>query len=125
MVEPAFLLDTNICIYLLGGCADVVRSRVEQCEPGELAVSAVTFAEVMIGVRSLKAHDEAMALFGVTRVLPFDEAAAATYARLPFRRGSFDRLIVAHAIALDLTLVTNNERDFGSISGLRIENWTR
>ena len=58
-------------------------------------------------------------------LLPFDEAAVRAYAALPFRRGSFDRLIAAHALALDLTLVTSNVRDFADIPGLLVENWTR
>ena len=58
-------------------------------------------------------------------VMPFDELAARQYARLPFKRGSFDRLIGAHALALGLVLVTNNEADFADIPDLQIENWTR
>jgi tRNA(fMet)-specific endonuclease VapC len=116
-------LDTNICIYLLGGAAEPARARVERCRPGELATSMITFAEVLVGARRLDAVAEAEAFFEVVKVLPFDRAAAKVYAELPFRRGSFDRLIAAHALAADLTLVTNNERDFANISGLRVENW--
>ena len=58
-------------------------------------------------------------------VVPFDQAAAQIYARLPFRRHRFDRLIAAHALALDVTLVTANERDFRDIAALRVENWTK
>ncbi|HYZ49124.1 MAG TPA: PIN domain-containing protein, partial [Sphingomonas sp.] len=58
-------------------------------------------------------------------VFPFDAAAARTYARLPFRGGSFDRLIAAHALALGLVLVTNNERDFVDVPNLLVENWTK
>lgn len=58
-------------------------------------------------------------------VVPFDEAAARAYARVPFRRGKLDRLIAAHALALDIVLVTNNERDFADVPGLKTEDWTR
>ena len=58
-------------------------------------------------------------------VLPFDHLAAKIYARLPFRRGSFDRLIAAHALSLGLVLVTDNERDFADIDDLIVENWMR
>jgi tRNA(fMet)-specific endonuclease VapC len=61
----------------------------------------------------------------VIPVVPFDEAAAKAYARVPFKRGKLDRLIAAHAVALDLTLVTNNEVDFADVDGLKIENWAR
>ena len=57
-------------------------------------------------------------------ILPFDRQAAIAYAQLPFRRGSFDRLIAAHALAGGLTLVTNNERDFAGVADLKLENWT-
>lgn len=122
--EPSFLLDTNICIYLLGGNAPHARRRIEQCAAGEIAASAVTLAEVMVGARSLNAVAQAQDLFNVIRVLPFDDAAARAYASLPFRRGSFDRLIAAHALSLGLVLVTNNEKDFHDLPSLRIENWT-
>ena len=64
-------------------------------------------------------------LFTKVSVLAFDVAAAATFARLPLKRGSFDRLIAAHALSLGLTLVTDNERHFADVPGLSIENWAR
>lgn len=57
-------------------------------------------------------------------VLDFDQAAGRAYARLPFKRGRFDRLIGAHALSRGLILVTNNEQDFADIPGLKVENWT-
>jgi len=125
IAKPLFLLDSNICIYVLGGGAPHARLRMEQCAPGEIASSAVTVAEVLVGARSLNAVAQAQALFEIIKVLPFDDAAAGAYAGLPFRRGSFDRLIAAHALSLGLILVTNNERDFSDIEGLKIENWTK
>ena len=124
MAEPRFLLDSNICIYLLQGVSGEARARVEAHEPGALVTSAIACAEVLRGVRS---GDEAAAaaLFGLIRVLPFDDRAAARYAAIPFRRGTFDRLIAAHALALGLVLVTNNERDYADVAGLSVENWTR
>jgi tRNA(fMet)-specific endonuclease VapC len=125
VTDPVFLLDTNICIYLLGGTSEAARARVEACAEGELAVSTITVAEAMVGVGKLDSVAEARQFFRTLRIYPFDEQAAMTYAGLPFRRGSFDRLIAAHALALGLTLVTNNERDYSGIPGLRIANWTR
>lgn len=57
-------------------------------------------------------------------VLPFDEQAAHKYAIIPFKRASYDRLIAAHALALGVTLVTDNEADFADVPGLSVENWT-
>jgi len=125
VTEPAFLIDSNICIYLLEGCAPAARARIEQCSPGEVVTSAVAFAEVMVGARSLQATAEAEALFRTVSPLPFDEEAGAAYARLPFRRGSFDRLIAAHALSLGLTLITNNPQDFADVPDLKVENWTK
>lgn len=64
------------------------------------------------------------ALFDVVSILPFDQGAARAYVEIPFPRHSFDRLIAAHAMAIGLTLVTNNEADFNDVSGLKVENWT-
>lgn len=124
MTDPKFLLDSNILIYLLGGLSLEAKARVEERPVETIATSAVAFAEVMLGAKALDAEREARRLFANLQVLPFDAEAALVYARLPFKRGRLDRLIAAQALALGLTLVTNNERDFADIPGLRIENWT-
>lgn len=126
MTEPAFLLDTNVCIYILEGKIAPLRWRVESRRPGDIVVSAISFAEVMCGIDPADTIREKRAerLFAFFQVLPFDVPAAGAYRDVPFKRGSFDRLIAAHALALDLTLVTNNERGFADLPGLRVENWT-
>lgn len=124
MTDPAFLLDANTCVYILDGVGDALRHRVEASRPGTLVTSTVAFAEVMIGAVRREAIAETRRLFDTIPVLPFDRAAAEVYMLLPFKRGSFDRLIAAHSLALGLTLVTNNERDFADVPGLRVENWT-
>ena len=63
--------------------------------------------------------------FSTFPVLPFDEEAARAFALVPFRRAKFDRLIAAHALALKLTLVTANARDFRDIRDLKVEDWTK
>lgn len=126
MTEPRFLLDSNICIYVLEGSSTAARARIEIHAPGELVTSAIAYAEVMRGVRIERADDrrKAAAFFDLVQVRPFDAAAALAYRTLPFRRGTFDRLIAAHALALGLVLVTNNEGDFDDVAGLRVQNWT-
>lgn len=124
MAEPRFLLDSNICIYLLGGSSDKLRERVEAFDPGDLAASAVAYAETMLGARRSDTVPQAEALFRIITVLPFDATSAERYSELPFRRGSYDRLIAAHALSLGLPLVTNNTADFADIPGLKVENWT-
>jgi len=124
VVEPAYLLDANICIYLLEGKSELAAARVSACPVGQLVTSAVVYAEVMIGARRLDRVDPALAFFAQVPVLPFDAAAGDAYSHLPFRRGSYDRLIAAHAMALGLTVVTSNNADFANVPGLQVENWT-
>lgn len=121
-----FLLDANICILLFGNASIGLAQRVRNCEEGELVTSSIAFAEIAWGSRNGKLPPLHV-LDGFARevsVLPFDQAAAIRYAKLPFKRGSLDRLIAAHALALDLILVTDNEGDFIDIPDLRVENWT-
>ncbi|PZU60589.1 MAG: VapC toxin family PIN domain ribonuclease [Sphingobium sp.] len=126
MADPRFLLDSNICIYVLEGTSPALRPRLEANRPGEIVTSAIVYAEVMRGIGSTEGDRLARAerLFDIFPVQPFDGRAALAYRTVPFRRGSFDRLIAAHALSLDLTLVSNNEGDFADIPGLRVENWT-
>ena len=126
MTEPAFLLDANICIYVLADPHGSATRAVQSQDEGTVVTSSIGFAEVMRGIPQdeTTAIAKASAFFKLVRPLPFDIAAAEQYARLPFRRARFDRLIAAHALALGLTLVTNNEKDFADIPGLKIENWT-
>ncbi|MBW6530063.1 type II toxin-antitoxin system VapC family toxin [Sphingomonas sp. RRHST34] len=122
-----YMLDANIVVALLAGEPAALRARVERCQRGTIVISSIALAEVALGSASGK-RPSSEVLEQVTRlfdVLAFDAAAAWAYARLPLRRGSFDRLIAAHALAANTTLVTNNERDFAGIPGLAVENWTR
>lgn len=126
MDEPRFLLDSDICIYALLGRSETLRRRLGEQPEGTVAISAVTLAEVGVGYgEAIDEADELKAFLAQVEVLPFDESAARAYAVLPFRRGSFDRLIAAHAIATDRTLVTNNEADFSDVPELKVQNWTK
>ena len=124
MPDPRYLVDTNICIYILDGRGEQVRHRFEAHRRGEVVTSAIVRAEVMLGAKARDQVDRAEALFAQIEALPFDDRAADAYAAIPFWRGHLDRFIGAHALSLGLTLVTNNEKDFADIPGLKIENWT-
>jgi tRNA(fMet)-specific endonuclease VapC len=128
-----YMLDTNICVYLMKAHPPEVLARLTQLNHGDAVMSIITYAELRVGLESLdvtRAQNE-QALHLLTReipVLPFDEAAAESYgvmrAAVPNRRrDAFDRLITAHAASLGLTLVTNNEADFRDYPGLVVENW--
>lgn len=125
VAEPRYLLDANICIFILDSVSSTAVERLERCDIGEAVTSSIAFAEVMLGAVRLDGFDRAMRFFRTIPVLPFDQKAADTYARLPFKRQSFDRLIAAQALSLGLTVATSNSKDFSGVPGLKIEDWTR
>ena len=121
-----YLIDANCVIFALADAASPVTQRIALSEPGTLAISPITFAEVALGSQRGKPppSDALDALVAAVPLVPFDEAAARLYATLPFRRGRFDRLLAAHALSLGATIVTNNVADFSDVPGLVIEDWT-
>lgn len=123
MADPEYLIDANLCIDVLEGQSEIAAGRLTACEVGQIVTSAIVYAEVMIGAEQQGKLDRAVAFFAQIPVLPFDEAAGRVYSRLPFKRGSYDRLIAAHALALGLTVVTSNLADFRNVPGLKVENW--
>jgi tRNA(fMet)-specific endonuclease VapC len=123
MAGPQYLIDANLCINLLEGQSSAAAERLVACDVGQIVTSAIVYAEVMIGAEQQGRVDRAMAFFAQIPVLPFDEAAGRVYSRLPFKRGSYDRLIAAHALALELTVVTSNLADFRDVPGLKVEDW--
>jgi tRNA(fMet)-specific endonuclease VapC len=125
VTEPLFLLDTNICVYVLKDASSKPALRLGECSPGSVAASAITLGELLVGTRQFGAAavDAVRAMFDEIRLIPFEADSARAYASFPFRRGRFDRLIAAQALARNLVLVTNNVRDFADVPGLRIENW--
>lgn len=127
MTKPAYLLDSNICIYVLRDAQGPSAARLGQCTPGSVVASAITLAEILRGIpgHEVDAVEPIDALFRRVGILPFDQDAARFYAAIPFGRGTFDRLLAAQALAHDLILVTNNERDFADVANLRVENWAR
>lgn len=127
MAEPVFLLDSNICIYILRDAQSVSALRVQEQAVGSVVTSAIVYAEVMRGLAlaSRPERDKAERLFYQIEVLPFDHEAAAAYGDVPFKRGQFDRLIAAHALAKGLIVVTSNVDDFSDVAGLRVEDWSK
>lgn len=132
-MKPKYMLDTNICIYLMKHQPVEVRARFEQCFVGEVVISAITLAELEYGVAcsgeaqfANRIHLDAF--IEDVPVAPFEALAARAYGPARFgnrdrSRDALDKLIAAHAMALDVTLVTNNEADFAAYSNLTVENW--
>ena len=126
MTDQRYMLDTNICIYAIEALSPALRMKLAEQEPGTVIVSSISLAELALGFGgSVLDKPGPSAFLQQIPPLAFDEKAALAYGRLPFKRNRFDRLIAAHALALDLILVTNNEADFGDLPELKIENWTK
>ena len=121
-----YLLNSNIIVYLTMNSNEQVVRRAAECDAGDLVTSAIAFAEVAYGSMNElpPAIDQLRAFVEEVPVLVFDFKAALAYATLPFKRGSFDRLIAAHALSHDLIVVTHNEKHFADVPGLKVENWT-
>lgn len=121
-----YLIDADSAILGMSGDYDVMRERITALSPGEIAISVISYAEVALGtyVGKPPPADVLEAFVAVIPLVPFDEAAARAYVQLPFKRARFDRLLAAHALSIDATVVTNNESDFTDVAGLKVENWT-
>jgi tRNA(fMet)-specific endonuclease VapC len=128
-----YLLDTNICIYVINNKPAQVFEKFKQFQLGQLAVSSITASELAFGVEKSGSERNRQALnkFLIPlEIVPYDEQAIWHYARLRHQLqstgktiGSLDMLIAAHALSLDVTLVTNNTKEFERIEGLKLENW--
>lgn len=128
-----YLLDTNICIYVINNKPIQVFEKFKQFQLGQLAVSSITASELTFGVEKSGSEKNKQALNKFLMpldIMPYDEEAIWHYARLRQNLqsrgqtiGSLDMLIAAHALALDVTLVTNNIKEFERVEGLRLENW--
>jgi Predicted nucleic acid-binding protein, contains PIN domain len=126
------MLDTDSVSFALRGQGRVSATILEH-RPSELCISALTLAELRFGAarrKSAKLDALIAAFVGNVAVMPFDEESADVFGRIASQlaeRGSpigeFDVLIAAHAIALDLTLITNNTKHFKRVRGLRTDNW--
>ncbi len=121
-----FLIDTDTAIFAMSGRYPAMKDHFARHAPGEIGLSVISFAEIAIGSNNGKPPppDLLQQFIAVIPLLPFDEAAAREYARLPFKRARFDRLLAAHALSIGATVVTNNEEDFADVPGLKVENWT-
>ncbi len=121
-----FLVDADIAVFATTGQFPAIRDRMAECVPGELGLSAISYAEIVLGMELGKPPTpEALAAFvAIVPVQPFDANAAAAYAKMPFKRARFDRLLAAHALSIGAVVITNNEADFADVPGLKVENWT-
>jgi tRNA(fMet)-specific endonuclease VapC len=128
------MLDTDICIYIIKRKPLRVLERLESIQPDQLSMSAITFAELMNGAKKSQRVEANVArlnaLGEILEICSFDQQAALAYGdvRSSLEKrgeviGPHDLLIAAHALSLDRILITNNEREFKRVEGLKVDNW--
>ena len=130
-----YMLDTNICIYAIKHKPEKVFHKLQEVDPEDVCVSSVTYAELVHGVEKSAAVGKnrlalSMLLANI-EIKNFDTYAADCYGKIradlekkgtPI--GPLDMMIAGHAKSLDLTIVTNNVKEFARVDNLKIENWT-
>ncbi len=129
---PRYMLDTNMCIYLMKNQPEEVARRFAQCYVGDVVMSAITYAELEFGV-VVSADPEReranlAALVNDIPVVAFEAPAGVAYgpirqATRENKKDALDKLIAAHAVAIGVTVVTNNMKDFAKYPGVVVENW--
>lgn len=128
-----YLLDTDICIYTIKNRSDALRRKFNEKADG-LCISSVTLSELFYGVfRSARPDENRKIVTGFAArltVIPFDEEVArhagnirADLANRGTPIGPYDAMIAATARSKGLILVSNNQREFSRVDGLRLENW--
>jgi tRNA(fMet)-specific endonuclease VapC len=130
-----YLLDTNICIYIMNRRPIEIIQKFKQFNVGDIGISTITVSELKYGAvksKNPKLNIQRVEEFlAPLEILPYDHNAADSYGEIRHNLetkgeviGSLDMLIAAHALSKDIILVTNNEKEFLRVINLRIENWS-
>ena len=130
-----YLIDTNICIYIMNNRPVDVIKRFKHFNPGEIGISTITVSELQYGVAKSTHREENQhrldEFLAPLEFLAYNEIAARTYGDIRFQLekrgesiGLLDLLIAAHTLSQNLILVTNNDKEFKRIKNLEVENWT-
>jgi len=129
-----YLIDTNICIYIMNNQPPEVLHKFRGVAAGDIGISSITVSELYYGanksskrLHNMKRLEEFLYPFAV---LEYDESAAKSYGEIRAHLekkglviGPLDMLIAAHALSRHLVLITNNAREFRRIQSLQVENW--
>lgn len=129
-----YMLDTNMCIYVIKKKPAHVLKRFQKSRISEIGISSITLSELVSGaVKSSKPEQNHLALAQFAaplEILTYDPKASQFYGDIRYHLekfgtpiGALDMLIAAHALSAGCVLVTNNEREFQRVPGLKIENW--
>jgi len=130
-----YLIDTNICIYIMNKRPAGIIEKFKQFELGDVGISTTTVSELQYGVaKSIHRKENQQRLeqfMAPLEILAYDEMAAEVYGDIRFHLekygqpiGPLDVLIAAHALSKNLILVTNNDKEFKRVKNLQVENWT-
>ena len=130
-----YLLDTDVCIYLINKRSSSVLEKLHACRAGDVGVTTVTVAELRYGAsksqRSRQNHEALDLFLAPLEMMAFDESAAVAYGEIRAQLekagdpiGPLDMLIAGQAKSLNVVLVTNNVREFKKVKGLKIEAWS-
>ena len=128
------MLDTNICIAIIKQKPKDILQKFSAYQVGDICISSVTLAELRYGVAKSQYQEKNQAALDEfilpLEVADFDEAAALFYGTLRATLekqvttiGALDMMIGAHALSLNLSLVTNNTKEFNRVSGLKLLDW--
>jgi len=131
-----YLIDTNICIYIMNKRPIGIIHKFKQFEVGEIGVSTITVSELQYGVvksKNRKLNKQRVEDFlSPLEIIPYDEIAANTYGDIRNKLekrgesiGPLDMLIAAHALSRNLVLITNNEKEFKRVKNLKVKNWAK
>lgn len=129
-----YMLDTDISSYVMKRSHDAVLQKLQRIAVSDVCISVITKAELMYGVEVSPRRTQDQAALELylryVEVLEYPEEAALDYAQIRAALkasgtmiGANDLFIAAHARCLGLTLITNNTREFGRVSRLKVENW--
>ena len=129
-----YMLDTNICIYVLKKRPIAVRDKFDNVRRDQIYISIITYAELKFGVEkslSKKMNQEILNEFlARLQIRPWDEKAANHYAKIRFQLekqgtpiGNMDLMIASHARSCGYKLVTNNLKEFDRVPDLKLDNW--
>ena len=131
-----YLIDTNICIYIMNKRPVAVIKKFKQFELGEIGISTITVSELQYGIvksKYRKKNEVRLEEFLTPlEILTYDQTAARVYGDIRFQLeklgqpiGPLDMLIAAQALSQNLVLITNNDKEFKRIKKLKVENWTK
>jgi tRNA(fMet)-specific endonuclease VapC len=131
-----YMLDTDICIFLAKDLYPQVTARFEHLKPDQPVMSAITYGELQFGANKSSQRSRTLSqLSELIQYIPVESITSsvgqaygeirATLEREGRMIGNNDLWIAAHAMAMNITLATNNDREFLRVAGLSVENWTK